>query len=450
MNEKVKIGINKLYWSGQRRILGGDNKIKLKLYPEYMYSGIQWIGKIPKGWEVKKVKQFSRLFTGSTPDSGNEKYWDGDITWVTPADLSTQQKFIKKSKRTITREGYDNSGTSFVSTGAIILATRAPIGYPTIVGAKVCFNQGCKAIEIKKDFIPDYVYYYLNVYVDVLVSKGNATTFCELSSYDLTSFQVLMPTIQEQTTIANFLDKKTVEIDALIEKDKKLIELLKEKRTALINHAVTKGLDPNVKLKDSGIPWIGEIPEGWEVKKLKYLVKDLSGNGFPEEEQGKDVGDIPFYKVSDINRSEKFVEIANNFVSKKTIKDHKWNIIPKYSLIAPKIGEALKKNHRKITKVKCIIDNNCIAFHTFDINYNYNYYLFKLINFEWFVNPGAVPSLSIEKLRSSIVSLPPLPEQTTIANFLDKRTAKINASIEKIEKKIVLLEEYKKSLNPTF
>ncbi|MEA3313999.1 MAG: restriction endonuclease subunit S, partial [Caldisericota bacterium] len=251
---------------------------------------------------------------------------------------------------------------------------------------------------------------------------------------------------EQQIKIANFLDKKIAEIEELIEKDKKLVGLLKEKRTALINHAVTKGLDPNVKLKDSGIDWIGKIPEGWEVRKLKYLVEDLSGNGFPGEEQGKDAGDVPFYKVGDINGSEKFVEKANNFVSKKTIKDYKWNVIPECSLIAPKIGEALKKNHRKITKVKCIIDNNCIAFKTFDINYNYNYYLFNLINFEWFVNPGAVPSLSVEKLRSLIAPLPPLHEQTSIANFLDKATSKIDITIQKIEQKIKLLEEYKKSL----
>ena len=205
-------------------------------------------------------------------------------------------------------------------------------------------------------------------------------------------------------------------------------------------------LKPYPKYKDSGIQWIGEIPEGWEIRKLKYLVKDLSGNGFPEEEQGKDVGDMPFYKVSDINGHEKFVETANNFVSKRTIKNHKWNIIPKYSLIAPKIGEALKKNHRKITKIKCIIDNNCIAFRTFDIDYNYNYYLFNLINFEWFVNPGAVPSLSVEKLRSLIVPLVPLPEQTAIASLLDKKTAEIDALIEKDKKLIALLKEKRTAL----
>ena len=216
---------------------GLDPNVKLK------DSGIQWIGEIPEGWEVRKIKHFSRLFTGSTPDSGNEKYWDGNITWVTPADLSVQQKFIKESKRTISHEGYINSGTNFVNVGAVILATRAPIGYPTIVGTKLCFNQGCKAIEIKRDFIPDYVYYYLNAYVDVLVSRGNVTTFGELSSYGLTSFQVLMSSLSEQIAIANFLDKATAKIDKTIKLIEKKIKLLEEYKKSLIHQVVTGKVD---------------------------------------------------------------------------------------------------------------------------------------------------------------------------------------------------------------
>lgn len=206
-------------------------------------SGIEWIGEIPEEWEVRKIKHFSRLFTGSTPDSGNEKYWDGNITWVTPADLSVQRKFIKESKRTISHEGYINSGTNFVNVGAIILATRAPIGYPTIVGTKLCFNQGCKAFEIKRDFFLDYVYYFLNAGIDILVSKGNVTTFGELSSYDLISFHVLLPSLSEQTTIVNFLDKATAKIDKTIKLIEKKIKLLEEYKKSLIHHVVTGKVD---------------------------------------------------------------------------------------------------------------------------------------------------------------------------------------------------------------
>ncbi|MCX6750270.1 MAG: restriction endonuclease subunit S, partial [Candidatus Pacearchaeota archaeon] len=137
-------------------------------------SGIDWIGKIPEEWNTKKVKLFSRVITGATPDSGNDTYWDGDIIWVTPADLSTRDKYISDSKRKITKEGYLNCGTNFVGKGDIILATRAPIGYPTIVNEKLCFNQGCKAIKILKECISEYCYYYLNAYEEVLNSKGNA------------------------------------------------------------------------------------------------------------------------------------------------------------------------------------------------------------------------------------------------------------------------------------
>jgi type I restriction enzyme, S subunit len=206
-------------------------------------SRVQWIGKIPEGWNLKKIKQFSKIFTGSTPSSGNEKYWDGDIIWVTPADLSARNKYIFDSKRKITKDGYINCGTTFVSKEAIILATRAPIGYPTIVKEKLCFNQGCKAFEIKKDFISDYCYYYLIAYEEVLNSKGNATTFSELSTYDLASFPVLQPTKSEQSQIAKYLDNTTLKIDQTIKKIEEKINLLEEYKKSLIHHVVTGKVD---------------------------------------------------------------------------------------------------------------------------------------------------------------------------------------------------------------
>jgi len=163
--------------------------MKLEPYPKYKDSEIDWIGEIPEAWGVRKIKQLSRIVTGSTPDSGNDAYWDGNINWITPADLSQRKKYSPDSKRKITKEGYDSCGTTFVREGAIILATRAPIGYATIVQEKLCFNQGCKAFKIEKQkIIPDYIYYYLNAHEEVLISQGNVTTFGELSTYNLHHF----------------------------------------------------------------------------------------------------------------------------------------------------------------------------------------------------------------------------------------------------------------------
>lgn len=216
---------------------GLDPNVKLK------DSGIEWIGKIPEGWEVGKIKQFAKVITGSTPQSGNDSYWDGNVVWITPADLSQRSKHIFDSKRKITKEGYSSCGTTYVDKGTIIIASRAPIGYPTIVGTRLCFNQGCKAFEIEKEFISDYCYYYLNAYEEVLTALGKATTFSELSTYDFSSFLVLKPQKTEQLQITKYLDKQTSKIDKTIKLIEKKIEHLEEYKKSLIHYVVTGKVD---------------------------------------------------------------------------------------------------------------------------------------------------------------------------------------------------------------
>ena len=198
--------------------------------------------------------------------------------------------------------------------------------------------------------------------------------------------------------------------------------------------------------KDSGIEWLGEIPEHWEVKRLKYLIKEHSGNGFPVELQGNKKAEIPFYKVSDLNTNGIFLTYAKHYVTKKLVKTMKWNLIPRNSVIAAKIGEALKKNNRKIIKHESVIDNNCVAIEPKNINYKYNYYLHTLIDFDWFLNPGAVPSISIFKYKNFKVVLPSKLEQIQIANFLDKKTAQIDKAIRLKEELIERLKEKRQVL----
>ena len=205
-------------------------------------------------------------------------------------------------------------------------------------------------------------------------------------------------------------------------------------------------MEPYETYKDSGIEWIGEIPVGWEVKKLKYVLTEHSGNGFPDKEQGNKNSSIPFYKVSDINGKDIYINTSNNYVESEVAKKHNWNIVPKHSIITAKIGEALRKNHRKISLVDCIIDNNCIALEAKTIDYKFNYYLLSLIDFSWFVNPGAVPSLSVDKFKSFIAPIPNTDEQTAIANYLDRKTAEIDALIAQKERLLELYEEEKTAI----
>jgi len=200
--------------------------------------------------------------------------------------------------------------------------------------------------------------------------------------------------------------------------------------------------------KDSGVEWIGDIPEHWELRRIKFIGTLYSGNGFKEELQGKEEGDYPFYKVSDINGDGKLVTFSNNYVDKDDIVNNRWNIIPQNSILFAKIGEALKKNHRKINAYSCLIDNNIAALkpHEIVLDYNYFYYYFSCINAEWFVNPGTLPSINNTYLKNFIALLPSKNEQKIIANFLDQKTAVIDDLIADKEKLIELLQEKRQAI----
>lgn len=197
--------------------------------------------------------------------------------------------------------------------------------------------------------------------------------------------------------------------------------------------------------KPSNVQWLGDIPSHWELIQIKRIIKEYSGNGFPIELQGNN-GDIPFLKVSDLNKAGNILTNFNNSVNKDMIFENKWNIVPAFSLVTAKIGEALRKNHRKIIETDVVIDNNCIAFECINIKIKYHYYLTLLIDFDWFENGGTVPSLSVFKYKNQKICLPPPDEQTAIAEYLDHKTAQIDALCAKIEAINARLNEYRTAL----
>ena len=207
-------------------------------------------------------------------------------------------------------------------------------------------------------------------------------------------------------------------------------------------------MKPYPKYKPSNIPWIGEIPEHWEKSRYKFSFQVMSGNGFPSELQGINAGEYAFYKVSDINGDSIYVNSAVNYVDKKEIYKNRWTIIPSHSILAAKIGEALKKNHRKIITTPCLIDNNMIAFHPVitKANIKYAYYLLKIIDLDWYTNPGTVPSISTDKLKSQELFFPPLSEQLQIAAYLDNKTQKIDKLISNKQKQVELFKEERQAI----
>lgn len=298
-----------------------------------------------------------------------------------------------------------------------------------------------------------YSYYFYWHYLQQILfpyGKGVSTDHrWTLQDDILMNFPVLCPKKEDQNTMSELLDKKTVLIDQIIEKKQKLIGLLQEKRSALITHAVTKGLDPKVKMKPSGIFWIDSCPTDWKLSKIKRHVTFQSGYGFPNELQGKASGAIPFLKVSDINGEGNYIESASNYVDIPEIKLLGWKKVPAKSILTAKIGAALSVNHRKINNVECIIDNNMIAFKLkkqSELFFDYFFYISKVFDLSWFSNPGTVPSVNITQLKELVLPFPMMEEQKSISSYIDIKTKTIQSCIKKIKSQTEILQKYRSSL----
>jgi len=418
----------------------------MKRYPKYKDSGIEWIGEIPEHWEVKKLKYFSKIVNGSTPKSGKSEYWGGEIVWVTPNDLGKLNgNLITDSLKKITQLGLNSCGTTLTPKNSIILSTRAPIGHIGITDIRTCTNQGCKTIVHDSSKCENkFLFYYLFSSKNTLQSLGQGSTFIELSSQNLKDFQNPVPLLHEQQIIANYLDHKTHLVDTLIEKKQKLIDLLKEQRTAIINQAVTKGLNPDVKLKDSGIEWLGEIPEHWEVKKGKYLFSIVNGHP-PEQINFAEDGQHTYFRVDDLNEDGHGLYLTNGkakFILGSTA------LYQKNLILFPKRGVAILTNKVKITAIQNLFDTNLMGLNVFRNNADTEFLSYCLLTrrLNDIADTSTIPQINNKHIYPLFFPLPPLIEQKSISNFLNQYIHKTDSLILKIEKTIDHLKEYRTAL----
>ena len=207
-------------------------------------SGVEWLGKVPAEWIVKKLKYaFLRIVGGSTPSSTEPIFWDGDVVWVTPTDVSKTTR-LRDSLRRITQEGLLSCSSELVPPESIIITSRAPVGNAALAETELCTNQGCKALIIPSSTIsPIFAFHLLSILKPELQRLATGTTFTEITTNKLGAVQLPIPPLREQIAIAAFLEKETAKIDILIEKCETAIKLLKERRTALISAAVTGKID---------------------------------------------------------------------------------------------------------------------------------------------------------------------------------------------------------------
>ena len=200
-------------------------------------SGVEWIGEIPEGWAVCSTKHLFNLYSGATPKTDNDSFWDGNIPWITPADFKTEDVYISKGRRNITQNGVDSCGTTIVPANSVIFSKRAPIGLVVLNKEPLCTNQGCISCVPKETF--SKYYYAMSVFTDSYELYGAGTTFMEISATSFANFKLPNPSFEEQQSIATYLDEKTSQIDTLIALKQEKIQELKDYKKSIIYEYVT-------------------------------------------------------------------------------------------------------------------------------------------------------------------------------------------------------------------
>jgi len=406
----------------------------MKKYEAYKDSGIAWIGMIPEGWETLKMKSVFSVIAGATPDSSETTFWDGDIVWVTPADFKSKDHYISEGKRFISQKGYESCATTIVPAGSIVVSKRAPIGSVVIARKDLCTNQGCLSFVPTPKANSNFYYYALSVFTEALEMYGTGTTFKEISAFDFSNFRIPYPTLAEQQAIADYLDYKVGQIDTSVADINTQIEDLKAYRQAVISEAVTKGLNPDAPMKDSGIEWIGMIPEGWECTKLAWLYSNMGSGTTPDSSNYSYYSEngTNWLQTGDLN--DGVITSTSKHVTDLALQEKGLKIYPVGSVVIAMYGATIGKvgllSIETTTNQAC-----CVLPPTEIMNNKYVFYLMqssKQILISKSVG-GGQPNISQAIIKEHRVPTPSLAEQKAIADYLDEKTSKIDTAIKSLE-----------------
>ena len=245
-------------------------------YPKYKPSGVEWLGEVPEHWAVSRLG-----FECDTlvPMRDKPEHLSGDIPWIRIEDFSG--KFISDSKsgQGVSPETVRMMNLKILPVGTVLCSCSCIMGATAIVAKPLVTNQTFIGVVPKQSFLSDYLYFLFHTAAEHLNSIGTGAIQAYLSRDDFRRLRVPCPSRNDQTQITAFLDRETSKIDELVAEQRRLMELLKEKRQAVISHAVTKGLNPHAAMKPSGIEWFGNVPQVWTVTKFGRVVFMQEGPG---------------------------------------------------------------------------------------------------------------------------------------------------------------------------
>ncbi|MDD4254083.1 MAG: restriction endonuclease subunit S [Methanofollis sp.] len=436
-----------------------------KRYPAYKDSGVGWLGEVPEGWDVKKLSNICTI----TVSNADKKTEDGEnpILLCNYIDVWKNERvdntfdFMCASAKTSEISKFKLKKDDVIITKDS--ETREDIASPAIVVEDltnvIC---GYHLAILRPDTVTlegQYLFWVLSSSKirDQFVCAANGVTRFGLTISAIKSALSYVPPIPQQRAIAAFLNRETARIDALVEKKRRLIDLLKEKRQALITRAVTKGLDPSVEMKDSGVEWLGEVPVGWNVIKHGQLIDSIDQGWSPQaEDRIAEIDEWAVIKLNAVSKG-KFLPLEHKVLTGDYSPEDRWTI---------NIGDFLitRSNTPDLVGDVCLVDQTgnrklIISDLVFKLNYNLStvnpayikYWMLSRTGRYQIKRDARGSSRSMVKISQGIVKawyvvLPPLLEQHAITSFLDRETSRIDTIIDTINRQIEKLQEYRTAL----
>lgn len=396
-------------------------------YPAYKDSGLKWIGEVPTGWNLSQLSfVFENISSGTTPSTNDDEYYRGNIPWVTTGELREAEIF--STEKNISSEALNVfSALKIYPPGTLLVAmygaTTGRLGW---LGVDATTNQACCALAYPKNVHFKFIFYSLLNAKEALLLLSSGGGQPNINQEKIRSFRIPIPPLSEQLAIASFLDRECGKIDALIAEQERLIALLAEKRQAVISHAVTKGLNPNAPMKDSGIPWIGMVPEGWEVVPLSKGILFQRGHDLPKD--SRRFGDIPVVSSSGI------IDFHNEVKC-----NHPTIVTGRYGTIG---------NFHIVYSSSWPLNTSLYAIKIYKNNIKYMYYVLNSIK-NIIVSESeksAVPGIDRNDIHKIYICIPDADVQNDIVKYLDAVLENQEKFRELSLKAITLLKERRAAL----
>lgn len=420
-------------------------------YSEYKDSGVEWVGKVPSEWGVKRLSWlFRTISSGTTPPDGGTQYYDGDINWVTTGELR-ESVITETSKKVTPMAVSDLSALRVYEPGTLLIAMYgATIGRLGILGNSATTNQACCGMSDPHGVLTKFVYYALLAAREHLLVIASGGGQPNINQDKLRSLRICTPSLEEQQSIVSFLDRENDEIDGFIADQEELIGLLSERRAATVTQAVTKGLEPDVATKESTLGWQSSVNAAWSVVQLKVAGNVTLGKMLQSEQK----------MATDELRT--YMRAANVQPNHLELSDQQqmWFSKREASSLDLRAGDVVVVEGGAGFGRSAYLTEDLVGW-AFQNSINrirpgassdgrYLNYVLKAIYASGYLdivcNKATIPHLTAEKLEALRVPLPTKNEQAGIADYLDFETAEIDAAIADAKEAIELSKERRAAL----